>query len=146
MEQSEETAGFHSRNCAREMPACVARSVQDRPSVTRDHLLQFAGGGRKRDRERVGKETGKEIGKETGKEAGKETGKETGKGQKRREPRQAFSNDRSPALYKIGTGEDIERATKPGMFDLKVRLFLGLGTLATGVQVASILGTASLVA
>ncbi|KAG7287049.1 hypothetical protein NEMBOFW57_006549 [Staphylotrichum longicolle] len=23
------------------------------------------------------------------------------------------------ALYKIGTGEDIEKATKPGMFDLK---------------------------
>ena len=30
------------------------------------------------------------------------------------------SNDRSPALYKIGTGEDIEKATKPSMFDLKV--------------------------
>ena len=32
------------------------------------------------------------------------------------------------------------------MFDLKVRLFLGVGTLATGVQGASILGSASLVA
>ena len=43
MEQSELTAGFQARNCAREMPAWVARSVQERPAVTRDHLLQLSG-------------------------------------------------------------------------------------------------------
>ena len=28
----------------------------------------------------------------------------------------------APALYKVGTGEDIEKAAKPGMFDLKASL------------------------
>ncbi len=41
--QSDDTAGFHARNCSREMPASEARSVQDKPSVTMAHSLQSAG-------------------------------------------------------------------------------------------------------
>jgi diazepam-binding inhibitor (GABA receptor modulating acyl-CoA-binding protein) len=31
------------------------------------------------------------------------------------------ANRRDVALYKVGTGEDFSSASKPGMFDLKVR-------------------------
>lgn len=41
--QSLEMAGFHARNCAREMPNLPATVSQLSPDLTRYHLLQFAG-------------------------------------------------------------------------------------------------------
>lgn len=41
--QSDDTAGFHTRNCASVMPASVATEVHVSPETTTCHLLQVAG-------------------------------------------------------------------------------------------------------
>ncbi|TVY18582.1 Acyl-CoA-binding protein-like [Lachnellula arida] len=38
-------------------------------------------------------------------------------------PSQQNISDEVPGLYKVATGEDISKAEKPGMFDLKIRFW-----------------------